>query len=444
MSAVTQPVQSPASTPPPPVPAKVPTPGKPLWVKLLPVVLVLIAGAATAYFAFRPQSKAPSAVAGPATARAYAGPLVTTLRMSGATSARNFANVTAPLLRGPESRGSLVLLYLVKSGATVRKGEKIAEIDAQSAIDHIDDVKDTVRQAESDVLKRKAEQAVEWDTLQQTVRVAKANYEKAHLEAGAGEVKSDVERQLLKLAEEEAAARYKEQEQDLPHRKASHEAELRILDLTLARHKMHLGRHEHDLQRYTIYASMDGLAVMQTIFRGGELGQMKQGDQVWPGQAIMKVVDPKSMQVEGSVSQSDSGRIRVGQEVEIGLDAFPDAKFTGKVHSIGALAVGGWRQNYYIRSVPVRVSMEAHDARVIPDLSAHCNIVLGRALDVLQVPLAAVRETAENRGEVWIKTPNGFDKREVTLGARNNMTVAVLSGLKAGEQVRMDGVGAAR
>ncbi len=441
MSAAIQPVESPVTTPSPPVPAKIFTPGKPLWLKLSMVILVLIAGAAAAYLAFRPQSKTPAAVAGPATVQAHAGPLVTTLRMSGATSARNFVNITAPLLRGPESRGSLVLLYLVKSGVSVRKGQKIAEIDAQSAIDHIDDVKDTVRQAESDVLKRKAEQAVEWDTLQQTVRVAKANYEKAHLEAGAGEVKTDVERQLLKLAEEEAAARYKEQEQDLPNRKASHEAELRILDLTLSRHKMHLGRHTHDLQRYTIFASMDGLAVMQTIFRGGELAQMQQGDQVWPGQGIMKVVDPKSMQVEGSVSQSDSGRIRVGQEVEIGLDAFPDAKFTGKVHSIGALAVGGWRQNYYIRSVPVRVSMDTHDARVIPDLSAHCNIVLARTAEVLQVPLAAVRETAEDRGEVWVKTANGFEKREITLGARNNTNVGVLGGLKAGEQIRLNGTG---
>jgi hypothetical protein len=435
MSAATQPARPPEL----PVTPKSPETARrtPVWLKPLVLILVLAIGAGVAYFISRPSPKAPSSVRA-ATAKATLGPLVTTLRMAGTTSARNFVNITAPLLRGPESRGSLVLLYLVSSGATVRRGEKIVEIDAQQAQDHIDDVQDTVRQAESDIAKRKAEQAVEWETLQQTVRIAKATYEKAHLDAGAAEVKTDVERQLLKLAEEEALARYKEQQQDLENKKASHEAEMRILELTLARHKMHLGRHEHDLKRYTIYASMDGLAVMQTIFRGGEFSQIKQGDQVWPGQGIMKVVDPKSMQVEGSVSQSDSSGLRVGQDVEIGLDAFPGTSFKGKVHSIGALAVGGWRQNYYIRSVPVRVSLLTQDPQIIPDLSAHCNIVLSRTPDVVQIPLTAVRDLGSGRGEVLVKSGDGFEHREVTLGARNNMAIAVLNGLQAGEEVRLN------
>jgi hypothetical protein len=435
MSAVLQPVQKPE----PPLAPKIPQRDArtPLWLKLLCLLLVLAIGAAAAYYVFRPSSKAPASVR-VATAKATAGPLVTSLRMSGTTSARNFVNIAAPLLRGPESRGSLVLLYLVGSGATVRKGEKIVEIDAQQAQDHIDDLMDTVHQAESDIGKRKAEQAVEWETLQQTVRVAKADYEKAHLEAGAAEVKTDVERQLLKLAEEEALARYKEQQQDLANKKASQEAEIRILELTLGRHKMHLGRHEHDIKRYTIYASMDGLAVMQTIFRGGEFSQIKQGDQVWPGQGIMKVVDPKSMQVEGSVSQSDSSEIRLGQEVEVGLDAFPGTSFSGKVHSIGALAVGGWRQNYYIRSVPVRVSLLAQDPRIIPDLSAHCNIVLSKTSGALQIPLAAVRDLGSGNGEVQVKSGDGYERREVQLGARNSMSVAVVGGLRAGEEVRLN------
>jgi hypothetical protein len=429
----------PARPPELPVTPKVPETARrtPVWLKLLVLMLVLAIGAGIAYFVSRPSSKASPSVR-VATAKATRGPLVTTLRMAGTTSARNFVNITAPLLRGPESRGSLVLLYLVNSGATVRRGEKIVEIDAQQAQDHIDDVRDTIRQAESDIAKRKAEQAVEWETLQQTVRVAKATYEKAHLDAGAAEVKTDVERQLLKLAEEEALARYKEQQQDLENKKASHEAEIRILELTLARHKMHLGRHEHDLKRYTLDASMDGLAVMQTIFRGGEFSQIKQGDQVWPGQGIMKVVDPKSMQVEGSVSQSDSSGLRVGQDVEVGLDAFPGTSFKGKVHSIGALAVGGWRQNYYIRSVPVRVSLLTQDPHIIPDLSAHCNIVLSRTPDVVQIPLAAVRDLGSDRGEVLVKSGDGFERREVTLGARNNMAIAVLNGLHAGEEVRLN------
>jgi multidrug efflux pump subunit AcrA (membrane-fusion protein) len=184
-------------------------------------------------------------------------------------------------------------------------------------------------------------------------------------------------------------------------------------------------------------APLDGLVVMATIFRGGDMAQVQQGDQVWPGRQIMKIVDPKSMQVEGSVSQSDSSDLRIGQEAEVGLDAFSGVRYKGKVYSIGALAVGGWRENYYIRSIPVRVSIESYDSRVIPDLSAFCNITIARHASVLQVPLSAVREIGNDKGEVWVRSGDKFDRREVKLGPRNSMNVAVVEGLTAGEEVRI-------
>jgi multidrug efflux pump subunit AcrA (membrane-fusion protein) len=181
---------------------------------------------------------------------------------------------------------------------------------------------------------------------------------------------------------------------------------------------------------------MDGLVVMASVFRGGEMAQIQQGDQVSPGQQVLKIVDTRTMQVEGSVSQSDSGDLRVSQPAKIGFDAFSDLRFSGKVHSIGALAVGGWRQNFFIRSVPVRVQILGADPRLIPDLSAHANIVLETLPSQLQIPIGAVQE--EN-GKAWVQVKRGeqFERREVKLGKRNSMNVAVASGVQAGEEVRL-------
>jgi HlyD family secretion protein len=183
---------------------------------------------------------------------------------------------------------------------------------------------------------------------------------------------------------------------------------------------------------------MDGLAVMSTTWRGGDMGQFQEGDQVSPGQPILKVVDPKSMQVEASVSQSDSGDLRLSQPVQIGLDAFPDLKFTGKVYSIGALAVGGWRQNNYVRTVPVRVAIEGYDPRLIPDLSAHADVLLETVPDQLQAPIAAVHEE-NGKATVYVRGADAtWVQHPVTLGKRNNTNVAITSGLKQGEVVRLN------
>jgi len=50
----------------------------------------------------------------------------------------------------------------------------IAQIDAQSIKDHVDDLTALVVQADADIKKRKAEQAIEIENLQQTLRAAKA------------------------------------------------------------------------------------------------------------------------------------------------------------------------------------------------------------------------------------------------------------------------------
>ena len=359
------------------------------------------------------------------------------LRLSGQTSARKYFNVTAPMLRGPESGKALVLIKLVKSGAPVKKGELIAQIDPQATQDHVDDVMDTVRQAANDVVKRKAEQAVEWENLQQTVRQAKADAEKARLDAQPAGILTDIERELLQLNVEETAARYKQLQENLKIQRTAYDAEIKILEITRERQQRHHDRHATDLVKYTIYAPMDGLAVMQPIFRGGEMGQVQEGDQVWPGQLFLKIVDPRSMQVEARANQAESSALRIGQKVVVRLDAFPGKQFSGSIYSIGALAVSGWLQNYYIRNIPVNITIDGSDPQLIPDLSASGDVVIEQADNVLAVPLKAVRHT-NGKATVMVKQADSFQEREVTLGLDDETQVAVTSGLSAGEEVRIN------
>ncbi len=128
------------------------------------VVLVSALGALSIGAAYllsgKTGSPKPAVLNGAHLAKATVGSIERVVRLTGQTSARNFTTMNAPMLRGPESGKALVLMKLVKPGAFVKKGELIAQIDAQSTQDHLDDVADTVKQAESDIRKRKAEQQV--------------------------------------------------------------------------------------------------------------------------------------------------------------------------------------------------------------------------------------------------------------------------------------------
>ncbi len=371
------------------------------------------------------------------TAKVETGPLEKVIRLTGETSARNFASITVPIMRGPDSAREMVLIKLVEAGSFVKKGDAIAEIDAKTAADHIEDVKATILQAESNIKKRKAEHSVDWENLQQTLRVAKADLDKARLEQRAAEVRTPLDQELLKLSVEENDARYKQLQGDLASRQLIQKAELHILDITRQRNGMDLNRHLNDLKRMSFTAPMNGLVVMSTFFRAGENTQIQLGDQVYPGQTIMKIVDTSQMQVQSNANQAESNRLRIGQPATITLDAFPGLRFPGKVYSIAAMGMGGMRQNYYVRNVPVKITIDGADPRLIPALSAAVDVVVERKENATLVPLSAL-QSRTGKPVVFVRRDQRFEPREVTLGEQNATHVDVVSGVSPGDEIALE------
>jgi multidrug resistance efflux pump len=393
-------------------------------------------GGIAAYRMWTKPASTPSVpVAAISTERAAAGPLEQVVRISGVTSSVNFANIRALEPSGPD-RSSLVLLELAESGAVVRTGDVIARIDGEAAKAHVDDVHSTVVAALSDVKKRYAEQSIDWETLRQEVDLAKAELDRWRLEAGASEIRTVIDREIIKLAVEEAEAAYKEELAELDLKKAAHAAEIRILELTNERHKRHRDNHADDLTKYAVRSPMDGMVVRQAIFRGGEMSIVQVGDQLYPGRLFLKVMDTSKMQVEANINQTESEMFRIGQVARIGLDAFEGASYTGKVVSIGALAKVAGFQNDYIRSIPVRILIDKVDERLLPDLSAYVDVVVNKVDNAVQISRSAVFEEGPQLF-VYVKNGEKYEKRAVETGLKNHMQVAIKSGLQAGEEVAL-------
>ena len=436
MSASTNPVTTPPLVPnsPEAVPRSQPPPAKRSF-KIWGILAAALLLGAAAWVMFRPaEQTAAQAIVIP-TVKAQTGNIQQVVRIGGQTAARQYANITAPMIRGPEGNRPMVLLKLAKSGGVVKKGDLLASIDGQSIQDHVDDLVDTVEAAEADVRKRQAELMLDMETLSQNLLSAKAATEKAKLELGAAEVRTDVERQLLALSAEETEARYKQLQGDISSKKKSHAANLGILKITLERHKRHIGRHKIDLERFQVHSPIDGLVVFQTMWSGSAMRQIELGDQVAPGQPFMKVVDPASMMIDAKINQAESEQFRIGQTATIRLDAFEGKTFPGKIFSIGALAISGGRQNFFIRSVPIRVAINGVDPHLIPDLSGSGDVIIGQQDSKVIVPLGSVK-IEKGKATVAVKTATGFENRSVELGIRNETHAAVVSGLKEGDEIR--------
>lgn len=417
-------------------------PRRSVWRRLLPfVALVALGGGILFFLNYMEKQKSQKAAAVATTyktATVTRGNLNLQLRVNGFTSARDYVDIVAPRLRGRGMERGMNILKMAPGGSFIKEGEVVAELDAQTLKDRIDDELDTLHQRENNIKKQKVQQELDMENLRQTLRVAKADLDKALLDFRTTEVRTPVDQELLKLMVEEAEARYKQLLADVAQKEASQRAEMRMAEIDYEITKRDVERYNRDLERFVIRAPMSGMVVVQTINRpGGDQQQIQEGDTVNPGQPFLKIVNVSSMQVEATINQAESSHFRIGQEATVGLDAFPGAAFKARVHSIGALATMPGRQQYYIRNVPIRVQMLQFDQRVIPDLSASADVALESAENVLLVPASAV--TVENGvSYVYVQGPKGFERREVKTGLNNGTLVAILEGVQEGEKVRFN------
>jgi HlyD family secretion protein len=175
------------------------------------------------------------------------------------------------------------------------------------------------------------------------------------------------------------------------------------------------------------------VAVINSMWKGGSMSDVQEGDEVRAGFPFMQVVNPARMQVRARVNQADIEELRQGQSVHIGLDAYPELSFMGKIERIAAVAQTS-AFSTKTRNLVVIFSINGTDPKLLPDLSAAVDIEISREPNILVVPRdAVVRENGKTF--VLAKSGSGYEKREVKLGAANDVEQVVVSGVEKGAVV---------
>jgi HlyD family secretion protein len=106
----------------------------------------------------------------------------------------------------------------------------------------------------------------------------------------------------------------------------------------------------------------------------------------------------------------------------------------GSVVGLGALAKSSVFRAGYVGEIPLRVKIDGRDPRLIPDLTGCAEIILKSEPNALIVPRTTVFDE-DGSAIVFVKMPEGWEKRRVELGTGSYTSVAVRSGLQKGDVV---------
>jgi multidrug resistance efflux pump len=321
----------------------------------------------------------------------------------------------------------------------VRKGEQVAEFDRQYMLLRLDDYKASVVQSEASLKKRKANLDISHKSHEQLVNSAKGSLEKARLDLKTIPVLSDIDAERARLAFQQAEAKYQQLLKEVPFVLASEASATRVAELDLEQTRLEFKRAQMNADKMIGTAQIDGLVVMQSMFRSGDLSQIQKGDQLWPGQFYMQIVDPRTMVINATVNQVDVERVRVGQKARVHFDAYPDLSLPAHVISIAAVTKPGGPRAQFVKDVAVRLKIDEMDKRVIPDLSVSAEILEDADDHAPAVaPVGAIFEDNPSKPYVFVQTADGWQRRQVQVGLQNSLVAAVKSGIKPGEVIALD------
>jgi len=150
---------------------------------------------------------------------------------------------------------------------------------------------------------------------------------------------------------------------------------------------------------------------------------IKPGDSVSPGLAVIQLADLSKMFVEVDISEVDLSDVQVGQEVIINFDADLEREYKGEIVElslVGTIVQG-------VVNFKATVEMLETDGIVRPGLTAAVNIITREVEDVLRVPNRAVR-VREGMRIVYILEGGTLETVEIELGASSDLYSEVIGG----------------
>jgi multidrug efflux system membrane fusion protein len=171
----------------------------------------------------------------------------------------------------------------------------------------------------------------------------------------------------------------------------------------------------------------------------GELGvrHVEVGQYLTAGTQIVSLTDLSELYANFTVTEKDSGNLKVGQVVRIGVDAYPARTFEGKITTIEPQISAD------TRNIRVQATIPNPDRILKPGMFTTTTVVLPDKPPVTTVPETAVDYTLYGDSVFVIhekKTDDGkssltADRIYVQTGDRINGRAVILKGLNPGDRV---------
>ena len=320
---------------------------------------------------------------------------------------------------------------IIDEGKVVKKGDWVATLDPSEFNTKLQDKAIDLEKKQSQFIQTQLDTTLEMRkardeliNLEYSVEEMKIKLEQSKYEPPATIKQAEIDLEKARRAYEQATNNYQIKHQQNNAKMAEISAELRKV------------QNEYNQmlklkQSFTVVAPEDGMVVYA---KGWDGKPMKAGSTIHTWDPVVATLPDLTVMLSKTyINEVDVRKIKPGLRVEIGLDAFPEKKFTGVVTRVAN--VGEQRPNSDSKVFETTIEINEQDELLKPAMTTSNRIIVNEFDDVLFLPLECLHTQSDSITFVYKKSGINITKQEVQIGETNTDEAIILKGLKEGDRV---------
>jgi HlyD family secretion protein len=310
------------------------------------------------------------------------------------------------------------------------------EFDTSDIARNLRDETANFQRVQEDRQKKRSDADIQLKNQKLSLEQAKSELQKLEVKmASQVDLVSGIEIEQTRIQHEAAKKNVEFMEKKVKYQNDSSQYDLQITRSNERHYRDRMDLLMDAMDSYTVRAPVSGVVIYKRDFNN-EAKTI--GSNVFGQEAIMEIPDLSSIRARLMVDEIDSGKVKIGADVNITVDSVQGKTFSGKVVSIGTIL----KQATIDRPQKVcdaYVELSPADTKQLrPGMNLKAQLQVGRYSKVVVIPLSSIQERdGRSFVQVWQEPKKTFEWREIQLQTNDGLTAVVESGLNTNEKIRV-------
>ncbi len=357
------------------------------------------------------------------------GPFEVTVTTTGQLEAKKSKDIRGPSGLRKAGIYRVKITDIIPEGTHVDSGDYIASLNRKEISEKIKEVNNQLEKAQSKYTQTQLDTSLTLRGKREELADLKINLEQKKIELKQSKFEPPAVQRQKEIELEKAKRAYQVAKENYQIQKRKAAAKIQEVGANLATQENKFEELQELLSKFRVTAPQSGML----IYADDGNQKQKEGSSIsaWDP-VVAKLPDLSEMISVTYVNEVDISKVDIGQEVEIGIDAFPEKSYSGKV--VDVANVGETIPKTDAKVFKVTVKLNQTDSLLRPSMTTSNEIITDRLNQATYIPLEALHGN-DTTNFVFLKDGFSAVKQEVVPGISSENEVIVKKGLEPNEEV---------